>query len=86
MDEENFVFKYSLVEGGRMGKLYSNADYEIRVEPNNEGGCTLKATGEHDAYDDTEVTDEDMKVEKEGLMAMYKAVEAFLLANPDAYV
>ncbi|KAK9161656.1 hypothetical protein Syun_007997 [Stephania yunnanensis] len=85
MDEKNYVFNYWLIEGGRMGKMYDAGDFEVRITPTSNGGCVLKVDGAYHAYEDVVVTEDDMKVGKLGLSAMYSAVEAYLAANPEAY-
>ncbi|KAK9139267.1 hypothetical protein Scep_008948 [Stephania cephalantha] len=85
MDEKSCSFNYWLVEGGRLGKMYDAGDFELRVTPKSDGGCVLKLNGAYHAYEDVKVTDDDMNVGKLGLTAMYSAVEAYLVANPDAY-
>ncbi|KAK1318837.1 hypothetical protein QJS10_CPB04g00912 [Acorus calamus] len=86
-DEEKFIYKYTMIEGGLLGKKYEAADYEVRFEPKGDGdeGCVCRMSARYHVYDDHDFTDDDIKVGKNGLMGMYKAVEAYLLANPEAY-
>ncbi|KAK9136780.1 hypothetical protein Sjap_007374 [Stephania japonica] len=85
-DEEKFVYKYKMLEGGLLGKMYSDANYEVRFEPTSSGGCVCKMTGQYEAFNETDFKEEEINVGKMGLTGMYKAVEAHLLANPDAYL
>ncbi|KAF8401407.1 hypothetical protein HHK36_012346 [Tetracentron sinense] len=85
LDKENFVCKYSLIEGDvLMGKLESIA-YEVKFETAADGGCVCKMTSEYHSVGDGEIKEEEIKAGKERAMGMYKAIEAYLLENPDAY-
>ncbi|KAG9459519.1 hypothetical protein H6P81_004027 [Aristolochia fimbriata] len=85
-DEEKFVYRYTMLEGGFLGKKYDAANYQVRFEPTSDGGSICKMTGQYNALDDSSFTEEDIEIGKQGLMGMYKAVEAYLQQNPDAYV
>ncbi|KAK1315770.1 hypothetical protein QJS10_CPA05g00313 [Acorus calamus] len=85
LDEENFLFKYSLLEGGRLGKKYEAATYEVSFEESDDGGCVCKMAGTFNAYSDEGFNEDDINVGRNGVFGMYKAVEAYLIANPDAY-
>ncbi|XP_068663065.1 major allergen Pru ar 1-like [Aristolochia californica] len=85
-DEEKFVYKYTMLEGGFLGKKYDAANYEVRFEPTGDGGSVCKMTGRYSAHHDSSFTEEDIEIGKQGLMGMYKAVEAYLRQNPDAYI
>ena len=43
-------------------------------------------TSNYYVLDDAAVTEEEIKAGKEKAIEIYKAVEAYLLQNPDAYV
>ncbi|KAK6228613.1 hypothetical protein SCA6_000953 [Theobroma cacao] len=49
------------------------------------GGSVCKSTSKYYTIGDNEIKEEQIKTGKERAFGMYKAVEAYLLANPDAY-
>ncbi|KAK5794504.1 major allergen Pru ar 1-like [Gossypium arboreum] len=85
LDEKNFWFKYSLIEGdGMMGKL-ENITYEVKLESTADGGSINKMTSTYYTKGDFVLTEEEIRAGKEKVLAMYKVGEAYLLQNPDAY-
>ncbi|KAK6254436.1 Bet v I/Major latex protein - like 10 [Theobroma cacao] len=50
-----------------------------------EGGSICKSSSTYYTIGDIEIKDEEIKSGKEKALGMFKAVEAHLLANPDAY-
>ena len=50
-----------------------------------DGGSILKNTSTYYTKGDHVITDEQIKVGKEKSIALFKVVEAYLVANPDAY-
>ncbi|KAH9306667.1 hypothetical protein KI387_011072, partial [Taxus chinensis] len=43
VDEEKFVYRYSHVEGGMLGKKLVSAKYEFKYTPKPEGGCVCSS-------------------------------------------
>ncbi|XP_037489595.1 pathogenesis-related protein 1-like [Triticum dicoccoides] len=72
LDEEKCECKSTLIEGGGIGTAIETATSCIEVEPAANGGSLVK------------VNDEITKA-KESVTAIFKAAEAYLIANPDAY-
>ncbi|GMI80143.1 MLP-like protein 423 [Hibiscus trionum] len=86
LDEKNFSFKYSMIEGnGTMDKL-EKITYEVKFETTPDGGSKSKMTSTYYTKGDFELTEEEVKAGKEKALAMYKAVEGYLLQNPEAYI
>ena len=50
-----------------------------------DGGSICKSTSKYHTKGDFEITEDQIKAGKEKAMGMFKAVEAYLLAHPDAY-
>ncbi|XP_022760627.1 major allergen Pru ar 1-like [Durio zibethinus] len=85
LDEKNFSYKYSLIEGdGLMDKL-DKITYEAKFEPTADGGSKNKMTSTYYTKGDFVLTEEEIKAGKEKALAMYKIVEGYLIQNPDAY-
>ncbi|KAK1294691.1 hypothetical protein QJS10_CPA16g01594 [Acorus calamus] len=68
-----------------LGEKYESSNYEMRFEPTTEGGCVCKMVGTFNAYTEEGFTEDDINVGKNGVFGMYKSVEAYLIANPEAY-
>ncbi|KDO37907.1 hypothetical protein CISIN_1g045310mg, partial [Citrus sinensis] len=78
IDQVNFPYKYSLIDGdGLMDKL-EIITYEIKFEPTPEGGSRNKTLSTYYIKGDISA--------KEKALGMYKVLEAHhLLQNPEAY-
>ncbi|KAK1280063.1 hypothetical protein QJS04_geneDACA004511 [Acorus gramineus] len=87
LDEEKFAYKYTLVEGGRIGEAYESATYEVRFEPRGDDrGCVCRVEGVFNAYSDDGFGEEEIGALRDAVVGKYRAVEAFLIGNPEAYV
>lgn len=85
LDKENFVCKYTMIEGDALADKLESIAYEIKFEPSNDGGCVCKMNSEYHTLGGYEVKEEEIKAGKESAMGIYKVVEAFLLENPNVY-
>ncbi|PIN08414.1 hypothetical protein CDL12_19015 [Handroanthus impetiginosus] len=85
LDKENFVCKYTMIEGDALGGKLESIGYEIKFEPSNGGGCICKMTSKYHALGEHEIKEEEIKAGKESAMGIYKVVEAYLLENPHVY-
>lgn len=85
LDEKNFRFEYSLIEGDGMMEKVEKITYEVKFERTADGGSINKMTSTYYTKGDFVLTEEEIKAGKEKALGMYKAVEAYLLQNPDAY-
>ncbi|PQQ21464.1 major allergen Pru ar 1 [Prunus yedoensis var. nudiflora] len=86
VDEENFVYGYTLIEGDAlvMEKL-EYVSYEVKFEAAEDGGSKNKMVSKYHTKGDFALQEEDIKAGREKALGMYKVVEAYLLQNPDAY-
>ncbi|XVE82214.1 hypothetical protein DITRI_Ditri15bG0129600 [Diplodiscus trichospermus] len=85
VDKENFVYSYSVIEGDALMNKLEKITYETKLEPSATGGSVCKTTSKYYTIDDFELKEEGIKAGKEKALELFKAVEAYLLANPDAY-
>lgn len=69
-----------------MGIRFKSYSFEVKFEATNDGCCKTKLAIEYDTLDSSLLTEEEIKSIRESTMAMFKAVENYLLANPDAYI
>ncbi|KAG4157342.1 hypothetical protein ERO13_D02G057240v2 [Gossypium hirsutum] len=59
--------------------------YETKLEAFPDGGSVCKTTSKYHTIGDFELKEEGIKAGKEKASGIFKAIEAYLLANPDAY-
>ena len=85
LDKENFVYSYSVIEGDALMNKLEKITYEIKMEPSPSGGSICKKTSKYYTIGDFQIKEEVIKAGKEKTSGIFKAIEAYLLANPDAY-
>ncbi|XP_010259439.1 PREDICTED: major allergen Pru ar 1-like [Nelumbo nucifera] len=85
LDKENFVCKYSLIEGDPLKDKLDHIDYEVKFMSSSDGGCMCKMISQYHTKGDVEIKEEEIKEGKDQAKGMYKLVENYLLANPDVY-
>ncbi|XWS38980.1 hypothetical protein CRYUN_Cryun18bG0010500 [Craigia yunnanensis] len=85
IDKENFSYSYSVIEGDALMNTLEKISYETKFVAAPDGGSICKSTSKYYTIGDIEIKEEQIKAGKERASGMYKAVEAYLLANPDVY-
>ncbi|ERN03205.1 major pollen allergen Bet v 1-F/I [Amborella trichopoda] len=85
LDDEKFFLKYSLIEGGLIGKKFKSVSIEFKFEEGANGGSVSKMKTEYETIGDAPLSEVEGKEMKENLLSMFKAVEGYLLQNHDAY-
>ncbi|KAL8048307.1 hypothetical protein ABFX02_07G055500 [Erythranthe guttata] len=84
LDAENMTHSYSIIEGDALMGIVESITYHIKIVPTEDGGCICKNRSIYNVKGDAhEVTEDKIKEGKEKAMAMFKAIEAHLHANPD---
>ncbi|OMO98560.1 hypothetical protein COLO4_13812 [Corchorus olitorius] len=83
IDNENFTYKYSIIEGDALMHTLEKISYETKFVASPDGGSICKSTSKYFTIGDVEIKEEEIKAGKEKALGLYKAVEAYLLANPD---
>ncbi|KAG5555187.1 hypothetical protein RHGRI_012656 [Rhododendron griersonianum] len=84
IDKENFTYSYSVIEGDALMGIFDSISYHIKIVPSANGGSVCKNRSIYQTKGDAQVTEEEIKSGKEKASTMFKAIEAYLLANPDA--
>ncbi|KAE9455188.1 hypothetical protein C3L33_12943, partial [Rhododendron williamsianum] len=84
IDKENFTYSYSVIEGDALMGIFDSISYHIKIVASADGGSVCKNRSIYQTKGDAQVTEEEIKSGKEKASAMFKAIEAYLLANPDA--
>ena len=85
VDHANFTYNYTVIEGDAISETLEKISYEIKIVASPDGGSVLKSTSKYHAKGDHEIKEEQVKAGKEKAAGLFKAVEAYLSAHPDAY-
>ena len=85
IDKENFTYSYTVIEGDALMNTLEKVCNEIKFEAAPSGGSVCKSSSNYYTIGDIEIKEEDIKAGKEKASGMFKAIEAYLLANPDVY-
>ncbi len=74
-----------MIEGDVVSGIIEKISYEIKIVASPDGGSLLKSTSKYHTKGNHEIKEEEVKAGKEKAAGLFKAVEAYLLAHPDAY-
>ncbi|KAF8036813.1 hypothetical protein BT93_C2508 [Corymbia citriodora subsp. variegata] len=85
LDADNFRCKYTLIEGDILSDDLKSVVYEVEFVDDGNGGSICKMSSDYCSDRDIEFREEDIEAGKDTAMELYRAVEAYLLANPTAY-
>ncbi|KAK8634988.1 hypothetical protein V6N13_022891 [Hibiscus sabdariffa] len=82
-DQDNLSYSYSLIEGGPLGDKLEKISFENKLVAGADGGSVCKSLMKFYTIGDCVFTQEDIKDQIQRMDVVYKAVEAYLVANPD---
>lgn len=85
VDEEKLTYSYTLIEGDDLLDKIESVSYEIKFEATPDGGCKGTDVSKYHPKPGVQIDEEEAKAGKQKAMAVFKVVEAYLLANPEAY-
>lgn len=85
VDKDNFSYCYSLIEGDALSDKIEKISYETKLVASADGGSIIKSISKYHTVGDFEIKEEDVKSGKEKAAGLFKLVEGYLHANPDAY-
>ena len=85
IDQTNFSYRYSVIEGDALSDKLEKISYEIKIVASPDGGSILKSISKYHTKGDHELKEEQIKAGKEKFSGIFKAVEGYLLAHPDEY-
>ncbi|PHT47482.1 Major allergen Pru ar 1 [Capsicum baccatum] len=85
LNEDTYTYKYTLIEGEGLVDNLEKITYDVKFEQSADGGSISKVTSSYYTVGDFKLKDEEIKAGKEKVLAIFKAVEAYLLQNPEAY-
>lgn len=85
LDKDSLTYSYTLTEGDALLSNIEAITYEIKFQSTADGGCKGTNVSKYHPKPGAEIKEEEIKEGKEKAMAVYKVVEAYLIANPEAY-
>ena len=85
VDAENFTYCYTVIEGDALGDVVEKICYETNLVASADGGSIVKSSSKYHTKGEHEIKEEHVKEGKEKASHLFKAIEAHLAANPDAY-
>ncbi|KAL9688899.1 hypothetical protein QQ045_033325 [Rhodiola kirilowii] len=87
LDIEKMTKSYTMIEseGDALMAKFESISHEITVEPTADGGCKVKTVSNFYPKAGAQVSEDELKAHKADSEALFKAVEGYLLANPQAY-
>jgi hypothetical protein len=85
IDKENLVYNYAVIEGDAKPEILELISHEVKIEPSAEGGCKIKNVSKYYPKKGVVIKEEDLKDAKEEALVILKVVDAYLVANPQAY-
>ncbi|XP_030545593.2 major allergen Pru ar 1-like [Rhodamnia argentea] len=83
-DQEKLTYSYGWIEGDALMNIFEKISYDIKIEAGPEGGSICKNRSKYYATGDIQFTEEQIKEGKEKVLGLFKALEGYLLANPNA--
>ncbi|XP_057814139.1 pathogenesis-related protein 1-like [Cryptomeria japonica] len=85
VDEENFIYSYTDLEGGELGKNLKSAQFTLKMSPKAEGGSVVTHICNFDTLPGVPQEESKLEAMKAQLTALFKKMEAYVIANPTLY-
>lgn len=85
VDGDNFSYSYTVIEGDALGDVVEKISYETKLVASADGGCVVKSSSKYYTKGEHEIKEEHVKEGKHKASLLFKAIEAYLAANPHAY-
>ncbi|KAL0457455.1 UNVERIFIED_CONTAM: Major allergen Pru av 1 [Sesamum latifolium] len=85
IDEENYVYKYSVIGGDALGEDIESITQGFKIEGGADGGSVLKTSSIFHTKGEDHVVEERIKSGRERAKSIFKVVEAHLHAHPHEY-
>lgn len=84
LDKEKMTYAYTVIGGDALQDKVESISYEVKFEATPDGGCKGTNISKYNLKPGAEIGEEQLKEDKAKSLAILKAVEAYLLANPEA--
>jgi len=85
VDTQKLTYSYSVPEGDVLRDVLEKISYDHKFEANPDGGSIVKNTITYYTKGDVEINEGQLRLGEDKVSGLFKAVEAYLVANPDAY-
>ncbi|KAM1024852.1 hypothetical protein ACFX15_037397 [Malus domestica] len=85
IDKHNFTYSYSMIEGDALSDKIEKIAYETKLTASPDGGSIIKTTSHCHTKGGVEIKEEHVKAGKEKASGLFKLLETYLVANPNAY-
>ncbi|KEH37165.1 ABA-responsive protein [Medicago truncatula] len=83
VDEANFGYNYSLVGGTGLDESLEKVEFETKIVAGSDGGSIAKITVKYHTKGDATLSDAVRDETKARGTGLIKAIEGYVLANPD---
>ncbi|GMJ12260.1 MLP-like protein 423 [Hibiscus trionum] len=84
IDQDNLLYTYTVIESDLFNNIIEKINYEIKFIEAPNGGTICKITTKFYSVGDIEINEEAIKDSLQKRAQVFKAVEEYLLANPDS--
>ncbi|KAI8009467.1 Major strawberry allergen Fra a 1.06 [Camellia lanceoleosa] len=85
VNEEAYKYNYTLIEGDVLMGKFEKICYEIELVASADGGSITKSTTKYYPLGNYVINEEELKAGMDKAGGMFKAVEDYLIQNPNAY-
>ena len=85
VDIQNLTYSYTVPEGDVLRDVLEKVTYDMKFEANQDGGCIVKNKITYYTKGGVQINEDQIRLGEDKVAGLYKGVEAYLLANPDAY-
>ncbi|XP_071722797.1 major strawberry allergen Fra a 1.04-like [Rutidosis leptorrhynchoides] len=83
IDKDNLAYNYSIIEGDFMADKIEKISHENKIIASPDGGSILKVKTTIYIIDGADISEDAMKAGQEKGYVLFKAIETYLLANPN---
>lgn len=85
LDTDTFTYSYTIFESDLFPNFVEKITNEIKMIASDNGeGCVVKSVSRFYSKDEHDITEEQVKEALSKASLLFKATEAYLIANPDA--
>ena len=84
VDKEHYSISYTVIDGDMLGDSIESISHELTVSASPDGGSIYKNKIKYHTKGDVDLTEHANGGKEEGIV-VFKAIEAYVIANPGAY-
>ena len=83
VDTNNFSISYTIFEGDVLMGIIDAGTHHLNFLPSADGGCVYKHSMVFKCKGDAKLSEDNVSLMKEGIIKVFKAVEAYAIAHPE---